>query len=115
MQTNQARREISNNVHGMVGQWLNENRSDTARCGLLCVITPAGHAITRTWVVERLENTHEFHNCSNTGKDCAMGFARVAFPPTTEESNYGNLTCSLFMNWAHDRDREVRMLVYYEQ
>jgi hypothetical protein len=115
LQTERARRVISDNVGGMVGEWLNKNRNDAARCAVLCVVTPAGHAITRTWVIERMENTREFHNCSNTGKDCAMGYARVGYPPTSEESRYGNLTCTMFMNWAHNKDREVRLYVFYER
>ena len=117
--------QLSSKIRGDVERLIDRSNTATARCQMLCVTLPTALNITRTWGIERPENTQEFHNCGsseggprdadNFGRDCANGFARFTSAPVTEVKGNLQVTCAVFQNWNADADREARLYVYYRR
>lgn len=104
-----------NNGGGDFGKLFSPYAKNGALCAPLVAIIP----VNSQYVGFRLlatdgANANVLKGCPGSGGDCAIGWSAFQSAPVTTAGQAMRTVSVIFMNWSHDRDRRVRMLVFFK-
>jgi hypothetical protein len=103
-----------NNGEGDLGKLF----SPYAKNGALCVALTAIIPVNSQYVGYRLlatdaANGWTYKGCPSDGGECAINWSKFQMAPIVTPSNAMKTVHTIFMNWSDDRNRKVKMIVFY--
>lgn len=83
----------------------------TAQCQLICVVYPRESKVLSVTLSAGEEN-QPVKECS-LDRDCDIGWSKW-LAPFSSQTQSSALTCSVFMNWSHNRTRTASLSVFFK-
>jgi hypothetical protein len=99
---------VKDHIYGSVGQFLSQWTNPSANCQLIAVAIPrkAKYVGYRLEAKEAGEGT--WHPCAVNG-GCLEGWCKF----TQEPYNNNGVVATIFKNWSHNRERNIRLTAYF--
>lgn len=105
-----SRRQL-NELAGLLGAGSIPSYSE---CQTLCAVVPEGASdIDVTPYVRNAGSTTWLETRFNLGPGEGIGFMNI-LGPDYQHATDGTVICALGMNWSHNLDREIRMVIEYQ-
>jgi len=99
---------IRDNIYGSVGQFLSQWTNPTANCQIVAVAIPRKARYTGYRVEAKESGEGGWHKCDVNG-GCLEGWCKFSQEPY----NDSGVVATVFKNWSHNRDRDVRITAFF--
>ena len=96
---------------GDIGKWFSPYAKNGALCAPVAVVVPQAATVLGYRLLAGEQNGGT--TLCPPGADCSIGWSRWQAEPQVQKNGSMQAVTAVFMNWANDRNRKARMIVFY--